>query len=195
MQPARVTAVHDRRPHRLPVRARKRPWIIGILGLAFIAALSSPSSADSASTASAAALESALVLEINALRQAKGLRPLSPSRALVRAAASHSSTMLAKGFFAHEVAGGEPYGDRLRRFYPVTGPGWHVGENLAVFGPRQPSARDVVRVWLGSPPHRANLLSSRWRELGVAARYATPVGGALGSGPTWVITLELGRRS
>jgi len=42
-----------------------------------------------------------------------------------------------------------------------------VGENIAE---GYPSGRAVVRGWMHSPPHRANLLKRRYRLLGLAAR-------------------------
>lgn len=47
-----------------------------------------------------------------------------------------------------------------------------VGENIA-WG--QHSARQVVRDWMQSPGHRANILSGRYRRIGAAA-YVTPQG-------------------
>lgn len=169
-----------------------------LLGLAFVVALLLPTagvSAEATSRVSAtAALESALVREINALRRDNDLRPLVSSPALARAAAAHTTAMLSAGFFAHESPDGTSFSERLKRFYANTGPGWTVGENLALFGPDQPSALDVVRMWLGSPLHRANLLRSSWRELGVAVRFAPAPGGAFAGEPTWLITLDLGAR-
>ena len=47
-----------------------------------------------------------------------------------------------------------------------------VGENLAWISVGA-TPREVLRAWLDSPPHRANLLSSRYRDTGVAARVVT----------------------
>lgn len=167
-------------------------WLAVLVGLLLpTAGVSAPSTTRTSATA---ALESALAREINALRRDNGLRPLSASPALARAAAAHTTTMLSAGFFDHESPGGTSFSERLKRFYTNTGPGWTVGENLALFGPDQPSALDVVRMWLGSPLHRANLLRTTWRELGVAVRFAPAPGGAFAGEPTWLITLDLGAR-
>jgi uncharacterized protein YkwD len=168
-----------------------------VLGFALLLGLLLPSGAVSAPTtarAGAAALEASLVQEINTLRRDNGLRPLSTSQALRRSASWHTDSMLTGGYFSHESPGGLTFAQRLRRFYPDSGPGWTVGENLALFGPNQPTALDVVRMWLGSPLHRANLLRAGWRELGVAVRFAPSPGGEFGGEPTWVITLDLGAR-
>lgn len=132
--------------------------------------------------------------EVNALRRESGRRALTTSTALRRSAAWHTDAMLAGGYFSHQQPGGMTFAERLRRFYRDTGPGWTVGENLALFGPNRPKALDVVRMWLGSPLHRANLLRTGWQELGVAVRFAPSPGGEFGSEPTWVITVDFGAR-
>lgn len=59
------------------------------------------------------------------------------------------------------------------------------GENLFAGIDRHVSAHDVVNAWLQSPPHRANILSPGFRELGLAE---VPARGLLGSGESvvWV---------
>ena len=48
------------------------------------------------------------------------------------------------------------------------------GENLFAGTWGQVSARDVVRAWLQSPPHRANLLHPGFRHVGAARAGARP---------------------
>lgn len=45
--------------------------------------------------------------------------------------------------------------------------GWKVGENIA-YGYRWPIA--VVRAWMDSPGHRANILEPRYRRIGIGVR-------------------------
>lgn len=59
------------------------------------------------------------------------------------------------------------------------------GENLFVGTWGQVSARDVVRAWLQSPPHRANLLHPGFRDVGAAPARAP---GLLGDGDAVVWT-------
>ncbi len=42
------------------------------------------------------------------------------------------------------------------------------GENLFAGTWGAVSARDVVSAWLQSPPHRANILNDRYRDVGAA---------------------------
>ena len=59
------------------------------------------------------------------------------------------------------------------------------GENLFAGTWGQVSARDVVRAWLQSPPHRANLLHPGFRDVGAAPARAP---GLLGDGDAVVWT-------
>ena len=96
---------------------------------------------------------------MNQARAAHGLRPLQADRRLERAARSHSSKMLRVGVFFHGS-----FNARIRSV-GVRAP--HVGENLAWGVGRLARARAIVRMWLGSPPHRRNLLDGGYRLVGV----------------------------
>lgn len=148
-----------------------------------------------AATQRTTSLEAALLQEVNAVRAARGLSALKRSTGLSRAAEVHTVSMLKAGVFAHEIPGAPSLQQRITRFYLAGRPVWSAGENLALFGPTQPSAKSVVAAWLASPPHRANLLARDWRDVGISVRFAPVPGGQLGADPRWLITLDLGRRS
>jgi uncharacterized protein YkwD len=65
------------------------------------------------------------------------------------------------------------------------------GENLFVGTWGQFSARDVVLAWLESPPHRANILDPRFRDVGAAPVRAS---GLLGGSDAVVWTATFGSR-
>jgi len=65
------------------------------------------------------------------------------------------------------------------------------GENLYAGTWGRVSARDVVAAWLQSPPHRANVLNRRFRDVGVAPVLAH---GLLDSGDAVVWTATFGSR-
>jgi uncharacterized protein YkwD len=102
--------------------------------------------------------------------------------------------MATLGFFAHESHDGAPFWQRVKRLYAPRTAGWTVGENLAMFGGVQPTAESIVAAWMASPPHRANLLQRHYREAGVAIIHHPSAGGVFGGRPTWVVTLDVGRR-
>jgi uncharacterized protein YkwD len=50
------------------------------------------------------------------------------------------------------------------------------GENLAWGVGRSAAARTILRSWMASPGHRANLLRPGWRRIGVGALTGTFLG-------------------
>jgi uncharacterized protein YkwD len=125
-----------------------------------------PAEADAEpATAHASSAERGIVRLINRLRARHGLRPLRSSTPLAQAADHHSRDMLAHEFLAHHSSDGTPFALRVRRFAPAR----RVGENVAVITAAGDPAQ-VVDLWLQSPPHRAVLLSPRFRRIGVALR-------------------------
>ena len=112
---------------------------------------------------------------MNWARSRQGVRALSPSVALQRAAAMKSRAIADCGQFSHT-----PCGTDLAAQVRKTGYRFAIfGENLYAGPWGRVSAREVVTAWLDSPPHRANLLSPAYRELGIAPARAE---GLLGAG-------------
>ena len=140
------------------------------------------------------ALEQGIVTGLNAVRTARGLRPLVVSRELQSASVAHSREMLVGGFFEHSSKDGTPFAVRVRRFYPINGfSTWSAGENL-LYSTVATSPETAIDSWMNSPSHRRNMLSTGWREVGVAALHAESAGGTFGGKPTWVITMDFGAR-
>jgi uncharacterized protein YkwD len=104
--------------------------------------------------------------------------PLRPNELLDRAAAEHARQMARHSFMDHQGRDGSEPSDRISR----AGYRWRsVGENVAA---GQTTAEEVVRDWLRSPGHCANLMSPRFTEMGIA--YA--VNPASESGMYWTQT-------
>jgi uncharacterized protein YkwD len=141
-----------------------------------------------------AAFEADLLVQINELRQADGLAPLTPSSGLRRAAAEHSAAMAARGFFAHDSFGGGRFWHRLRPHYPRRGEElWSVGENLLWATPHVDAA-EALRMWLRSSTHRRTLLRARWREIGLAAIHVRSAPGFFGGQEVTIVTADFGVR-
>jgi uncharacterized protein YkwD len=88
--------------------------------------------------------------------------PLAPSDLLTRAARNHAVDMVRAGYFDHTARDGSQPKDRIARL------GYRsllTGENIAL-GPE--SAEEVVRGWLASPGHCANIMEQRFQEIGIA---------------------------
>ena len=125
---------------------------------------------------------------VNAERAKKGLDSLRMSSRLRRAARDHSEHMVKRRYFAHESPNGLDMVERAkRRGYPKGS--WTLAENIAYgMGPRSSPAR-IVKGWMASPLHRANILLDDVRDAGVGVAFKTPDGD---TGATY--TLVLGRR-
>jgi uncharacterized protein YkwD len=144
--------------------------------------------------AAADGLEKAVLAEINQLRGRHGLKPLRLSARLSAAADAHSRAMVTQGFFAHDSSDGTLYWKRVQRWYGPRGYAyWAVGENLLWASPSvAPGA--ALSMWLESPPHRKNLLTAKWREIGLSAVHATAAPGVFGGREVTVITADFGVR-
>jgi uncharacterized protein YkwD len=126
--------------------------------VALVCVLAPAASARSGATALTAG-ERSLLTEVNAVRRSNGLRPLSVDPALVRVARSYSSTMLRTNVFTHGAMGARLAASGAR------GPAY--GENLAWGTGPYGAAKFVVRSWMNSPGHRANLLRPGWNRIGL----------------------------
>ena len=170
--------------------------IAGLAAVLIVLVLPSVGSAESRSgVAPVGRLGSGLVAQINALRIAHGLVPLRLSPSLRAAANVHSTQMARLGYFSHDSANGGSFSSRIATFYPARGyRSWTVGENLLWASPDVGALR-ALKMWLASPPHRANLLNPRWREIGLVAVHARSAPGVYGNTPTTIVTADFGTRS
>jgi len=147
--------------NRTPRTGRRAAALAALATLALLG----PAGAAPASAQPLAAFEAALVRETNAVRVGAGLRPLRRLPVLARPARAHSRFLARSGAFQHEGGDGAPFWRRLvKAGFPRHR---RMAENLAQVASCDPAgARAVVRMWLDSPPHRANLLDPRLRVTG-----------------------------
>ena len=138
------------------------------------------------------ALEPQLLAAINDFRRANGLAPLRLSRGLALAASQHSLSMAEHGYFEHRSLDGSAFWRRVKAVYPRSGRRWSVGENLVWACPGL-NARQALELWLASPPHRKNLLSPVWREIGIGAVHAF-AGGVYNGHDVTILTADFGVR-
>jgi uncharacterized protein YkwD len=148
-----------------------------------------------ASPAALKLLGGSVLQEVNRARVARGLRPLRSARSLAVSARRHSAQMGLRGFFAHESADGTPFWRRIERFYVDDGfRSWEVGENIFWQSSGRLAGISVVRSWLASPGHRANILSGSWREAGVGAVSLPSAPGVYRGAPVTIVTVDFGER-
>jgi uncharacterized protein YkwD len=166
-----------------------------LVAFGLLAAPASSSIRAAGSVGRAAGVQTALVRQVNAFRAAHGLAPLRLSAALNEAAASHSTEMARLGYFSHNSANGHSFSQRVASYYRQRGyRRWTAGENLA-YGTPDMGAALTLKLWLASPPHRANLLDPHWRELGLSAVHATSAPGVYRGLPATIVTADFGARS
>lgn len=103
---------------------------------------------------------------VNSERSKQGLRPLTLNWELSRVAKIKSKDMSDNRYFSHQSPTyGSPF-DMMRNF----GISYRsAGENIAM---GQKTSTQVMRDWMNSSGHRANILSSNFTELGVG-KYGT----------------------
>ncbi|GAU69243.1 hypothetical protein SSP35_11_00620 [Streptomyces sp. NBRC 110611] len=146
--------------------------VVAVAGGALCGMLASPVPPASAEDHLAVAARQVVEL-VNGERAGHGCPPVRPDDALRQAAQRHADDMAARGFFAHTGPDGTGPGQRIT----AAGYSWSVyGENIAVAWPT-PAA--VMKAWMNSPGHRANILNCDLAEVGVGITFGT-------GGPWWV---------
>jgi uncharacterized protein YkwD len=127
---------------------------------------------------------------LNAERRSRGLGPVKQHRRLVGVAAGYSRAMVRGRFFAHVSPAGSTMTDRILRGGYTRTSRWTVGENLAWGSGRHATPRRIVRAWMDSDGHRANVLRRSFRHIGIGVVRGTPK--SPGAGATY--TANFGRR-
>ncbi len=118
----------------------------------------------------------------NAQRASQGLPPLAENALLDQAAKIKAQDMFKNQYFEHvspSGAGPDYLADKVG--YDFIG----IGENLATGNYKDDAS--LVQAWMASPGHRANILNSRYLDIGVAV-----VRGVFEGHQTWMAVQEFG---
>lgn len=88
---------------------------------------------------------------------------------LASAATAHSRDMDARDYFEHTSPGGQTLLMRIRAsgFIPGGHGGFAIGENIAWGTLWLGTPRAIVKTWMDSPGHRANILDRSYRYTGI----------------------------
>lgn len=106
-------------------------------------------------------LPDVLVNETNESRSTNNLNTLKTNLVLNTAAQLKANDMASKEYFSHT----SPAGLTPWHWFDLAGYKFsYAGENLAV---NFVDSQDVVDAWMGSPTHRANILSDYFTEIGI----------------------------
>jgi uncharacterized protein YkwD len=141
--------------------------------------------------ASVTELRSATLCLVNSERRERGRAALRSNAGLALAGQRHARDMVSKRYFAHDSRSGSDFKQRiLRTDYVRAGHSAILGENLAWGSHEEATPRSIVRAWMASPGHRANVLQSTFREIGIGIVRASP----RGSNRAATYAAEFGRR-
>jgi uncharacterized protein YkwD len=157
-------------------------------------ATAAPATPSTAGATRIAALETDVLAQLNAIRADHGLMPLKLSKTLSTAANQHSLQMGQVGYFKHESADGSAFWKRVEKFYPSKGTRyWAVGENLLWSSP-DVDGPGALKLWMESPEHRANILTAKWREIGISAVQVPAAPGTFSGLDVTILTTDFGVR-
>ena len=127
------------------------------------------------SRASHATARRALLCLLNKTRRAHGLGSLRRNQKLLRAAERHSKSMVQRHFFSHvEPGGSSPLQRIISAGYLRGSRGFIYGENIGYGEGPTSSPRSMMRAWMNSTPHRANILTGSFREVGLGIVHGIP---------------------
>jgi uncharacterized protein YkwD len=108
-----------------------------------------------------------MLRELNRVRASSHLGAVREDKRMDRSALSHSRDMARRGYFAHGAWPGRVMASARSARSVGEVIGWRVQSS-----PRS-EASNLVREWLGSPPHRQVLLSNRFDRIGIGRATAT----------------------
>ena len=122
------------------------------------------------------AISRATLCLLNRQRRLHHLKGLRRSKRLSRAARGHSVEMARVHYFSHNSRSGASFVDRIKRAGYLRGARrWSVGENIAWGTGSLATPRSIVRAWMHSPGHRANILAPQFRNIGIGISFGAPV--------------------
>jgi uncharacterized protein YkwD len=128
---------------------------------------------------------------LNRVRTDNRLPPLRLNPKLSHAARRHSRDMVRHRYFSHDSRNGASAFDRLRstRYVPRNA-SWVLGENIGWGSGQLGSPVALLRMWMHSPGHRANILDRRFHDIGIGIAPGSPAGG-----PGATYTTDFGNHS
>jgi uncharacterized protein YkwD len=111
-------------------------------------------------------MEAQVLTLVNVERAKKaGCKPVTLDTHLATAARAHSVDMARRGYFDHTTPDGVEFATRIKS----AGYSWSTaGENIAE-GQQDPAS--VMKAWMNSPGHKANILNCAFKNLGVGLAF------------------------
>jgi uncharacterized protein YkwD len=139
-----------------------------------------------------AAADAVLCL-INVERTQRGLAPVLVSPLLTKAADSHASDMVRRGYFDHVTPSGVDLQQRVARTGYTRGVRRPtLGETIACGSDLYATPAELVKNLMQSAAHKAIITDRRYRDIGVGLALGAPLEGMGTDGAT--LSLDFGRR-
>lgn len=151
-------------PNGTSTRTRVGLVIAASAALAATPAIGSSRPAEAATVS----VQNQVIQLVNVQRAKVGCRALVLDAHLSRAAQAHSIDMAKRRYFSHTSLDGRTFAQRLRA-QGYTGS--LIGENIAA---GYPTPKAVMDAWMKSPGHKANILSCRYKAIGVGSAVGGP---------------------
>ena len=126
------------------------------------------------SQATVTQLRAATVCLVNVERRKHGRAKLRANSGLALAGQRHARDMVRKRYFAHNSRAGRDFKERIVRTGYTRGSAAILGENLAWGSHNLATPRAIVRSWMNSPGHRANILQPKFRHIGIGIVRSAP---------------------
>ena len=151
--------------------------------IACAAAMSAPATASAAcansnarpQTISTRQASTAVVCLLNEVRVSHGIGRVASSKDLAGAAQAHTRYMVAQRCFDHVCPGEPDIFKRLRTTGYFSGAHiWTYGKNIAWGESSGGTPRALVKAWMASPGHRANILNSSFDHIGIGTVWGNP---------------------
>lgn len=113
---------------------------------------------------------------LNRERSRRGLSKLKGDSRLTTAAQRHNDYMQKKKCFSHVCPGERDLAGRLSAVgYLISGlTRWAYGENIAWGGGYKGTPKSMVKAWMNSSGHRANILNPTFRDIGIGFTKGSP---------------------
>ncbi len=134
-----------------------------------------------------AVAQSAITCLVDRERSAHGLGPLTTDGTLTHVGSAHARDMVRRRYFSHVSPSGRSLQARLLAH------GWRGsvgGENIAWGSGRPATPAGIVRAWMQSTDHRANLLNPAFTRAGVSVAPGAPVRGAVRASITYAMEYD-----
>ena len=164
----------------MTVHSRRQILAVGLAGLAGAALSACSSLTPSGDVSGSRIVSTAAIGRVNAFREANGQKALEVDRHASHAALAQAKNMAAHQEMEHNIGIGANFARRMKKGdVPLP-----AAENIAT---GQQSVEAAVVAWENSPPHRRNMLDSRFTGVGVAVASNTETGR-----PYWSMVLTGG---